>query len=271
MASSKNTAAQQYEKAVVEEDLITIDKEDIPSGKYSLSFATPRYEDYYKVRRIYPYSNQAGQTNPPFSVEELLIAQQMRMFNDVKLPDTPQDLSERLKPFSIEDLQYLVLVFIEAYFIDSETAKSARLLADTLRSSESLVKSIDRKQLPMQSHSITFHTPNKGTNMEVERRYQGAQASGCTLEEMMTAFCIGTVDGIPVDQPKDIVSIFNSWPIVDVQYLVLVFVNTFTMDDNGASKAKELGKKLRQRCGKSVTGTAGNDISQDALVGMTVT
>lgn len=258
----KSTTANSLADNPVEEKIMRVPAEDIPSGKFSVGFAVPSYEDYNRARRNYPYT---GQQNAPYSVEELLFAQQLREANGQILPPAPHDLSERLKGFLIEDLQFLTLAFIEGFLIDNEAARLARTLAEQLKSSPALSKTINANQLPQKSHSITFHTPNKGTNMEVERRYQGASVNGCTLEEMMTAFCIATLDGEEIKPSKDVISLFYDWPIVDVQFVVLVFVNLFTMDDTGANKARELGKRFRLQGGESVSDTGGNGTTPTVL------
>ena len=154
----------------------------------------------------------------------------------------PKDIADHLRPFPIPDRQFLLVTFLEMYFISTDEANSARELADTLLKNPKLSYTIDKDYLPSKSLSLTFSSPNTGTQMEVDRRHQGAHISGCSMEEMLFAYCVSAINGKTIEQPKDIVSIFDEFSIADVQFGALVFVNMFTINDTSTEAAKDLGK-----------------------------
>jgi hypothetical protein len=239
----------------------TIEKDQLPSKLYSITFRKPLFRDYRNARKRFPSDQRV-----PYSLEELLFAMCMEGVNGNQLVTTPRDMAERLDPFPIADRQFLLTLFIEMFFLSKDQSKAAEEIADGL-----LVKSytgavgIKAQETPSQEVSFIFNPPNTGVQMEVDRQYQGISQSGATLEETLMAFCINTMNGMPVEEkPKDIISLLDEVEIADVQFAAVVFVNTFTIDNDGVQKAKKLAQLLKPNKSSSKVSSTGKTTTQVA-------
>jgi hypothetical protein len=234
-------------------DTIKLEKSEMPTGQVSVSLKSPLYRDHRNARMHYPMPQSQNERQPSYALEELLLASMLEGING-KQPwkQSRADTIDRLNNLDIEDRQFLVTFFIEAFYISNEEIKKARRKADEIKMDYKQSYTIPAEETPGQEHSVTFRRPNSGVQMTVDKRWQGQSVNGCTLEEMLFAHCLETVDGEPVEQPKDVVSLLDDWTIADVQFLSLVFVNSFSMDDSTeGEKARKLAKqKANQKKGK---------------------
>jgi hypothetical protein len=233
-------------------ETITISHEDLPSGKYNVTLKCPRYGDYRKARKLYPSDDRKA---PGYSVEELVLANQLvdvvdLQGNSLLSKQSPKDIIDRIKPFPIADRQALVMIMIEVFWLSVDQAKVGRELANEYMLAPALVYGLEADKVPSGSLSLTYNVPSTGTQMAADRRYQGPQQQGCSLEEFLFAMCVQSVNGEPVETPNDVISLLDDWEICDVQFANLVFINQFTLDDNGAEKAKEAGKRYRASFGQ---------------------
>ncbi len=226
----------------------TIEKEQLPSKLYSITFREPTYGDYRQARKRYPVERYAGDPNGkvPYSMEELLFALSIEAIDGDKLIANPRDIVERLNPFPIPDRQFLLALYIEMFFISRDQAQGARDLAEKLAIEPLSSYTVSPNQLPSGKYGIKFRAPNTGTQMEVDRRYQGPSQNGCSLEEMLFAYCLTNINGQEVVPAKDIVSILDDWEIADVQWASTLFINMFTIGEEQSQEAKKLAKSLKE-------------------------
>lgn len=236
-------------------ETITISHEDLPSGKYNVTIKCPRYGDYRRAKKLYPTDDRKG---PGYSVEELVLANQLVDVTDVNGNSflnkiAPKDIIDRIKPFPIPDRQALVMIMLEIFWLGVDQAKVGQELANEYMLAPSLTYSLDKEQMPSSDITISYNVPSTGTQMAADRRYQGVQQQGCSLEEFLFAMCLQTINGEPIETPNDVISILDDWEICDVQFANLVFINQFTLDTNGSEKAKEVGKRYRESFGQQTT------------------
>lgn len=226
----------------------TLEKEQLPSKLYSITFREPNYGDYRQARKRYPVERYAGDPSAKvsYSLEELLFAMCMEKIDGQDLLANPRDISERLAPFPIPDRQFLLTLFLELFFISRDHAQSARDLAEKLSTQPVFTFDIGKHELPTGKVGFGFRAPNTGTQMEVDRRYQGPSQNGCSLEEMLFAYCLQSINGDKIELPKDTISILDDWDIVDVQWASTLFINMFTIDDEQSQEAKKLAKSLKE-------------------------
>lgn len=236
-------------------DTFTIDRSDFPSGKFNVTLRTPRFADWRKARKLYPVETdaQGNRKSPGYGVEELLICDLLVDITDKDgnsyLNKKPKDLIDHLMVLEIPDRQALTSIFLSIFWVSPQQAKAAKALANEYLVSAALTYCVNADQLPMSDEDVSYNMPNVGTQMAADRRYQGVQEQGCTLEEMLLAMCLHTIDGVPVEPAKDIISVLDDWYIADVQFVNLVFINQFTLDDTKEEEAKAAGKRYLEKFG----------------------
>lgn len=237
-------------------ETITIEAADLPSGKVNVTLKCPRYADLRKARKLYPNETDARgrRKSPGYATEELLICQQLVDVTDLEgfsLLSThrAKDIIDRLTIFSIPDRQALMTIFLEIFWVGAEKAKAARDLAKEYMVAAAFNFNLPRNLMPMGEFSVAYNAPNTGTQMAADRRYQGMQEQGCTLEEFLFAMCLHSTDDQIADPAKDVISVLDNWTIADVQFSNLVFINQFTLDDSEEEKAKDAGKRYLEKLG----------------------
>jgi hypothetical protein len=234
------------------DNLIVIAKEEIPSGTFSPMIKPPVFGDLREARKRFPYPASNTAPNVGYTVEELLFALSFVGVNGQQFPVDGRDVIERIQHMTIEDKQYIMVAFIEAFYLGPTGAKKARTLAQNLSlgSGSRVSYVIGKEHFPSGKHTVTFARPNVALQMKADRAHQGPEVNGCSLEDMLMAMSITHVDGSEVLDNKDAISMLDSWDIEDVQFASLLFVNMFTIDDTQNETAKDLGKQLRQRSGQ---------------------
>ena len=236
-----------------DDNLIVIEQQYLPSKTFEVGIKRCKFADYRSARKRYP-SPQAN-VKTPYSVEELLFSMQLEYMaagqtriDASSMP--PQDVAGRLKPFSIPDRQFLLITFLEIFFISNDEAQAARDFADRQMLKPQPSYTIAKDLMPSGELEICFTEPNTGKQMETDRLWTSPQVNGCSMEEMLLANSITSVNGKGVETPKDVISLLDEWDIADVQFAALVFVNMFTIDDPSSEAAKNLGKELRSKFSK---------------------
>jgi hypothetical protein len=230
----------------------TVSKDELPSGSYSITLRAPLFKDYRLAKKRYPQPDQQrGQANVPYSFEELMLAMCIEAINGVPLDTIPKDMAERLEPFPIADRQYLMLLFIEMFFVSVDQAQSARDEAEEARKQVKLDYRIDESKIPSGNASIGFKSPNTRVQFEVDRMYKGVQRSGLSLEETLLSYCTTDLDGKPKAE-NSLETLFDEWEIADVQFVTGLFVNLFTINDENSEKARKQARELKAKLGKSV-------------------
>ena len=230
-------------------DLISLSKEDMPSGKVSVGLKYPYFHDQRTAKRNYPRP-QGNEKGPSYIVEELLLANLLDNINGKRpwMTKRNKEVIERLDELEISDKQFLVAFLLEAFYLSNQQMKEVREKADEIKLNYKQVYTVEAEDTPSGQHTVSFRRPNTGVLREAERRWQGEGTNGCALEEMLFAYCVDTIDGEQVDRPKDIISIFDDWEIADVSYLSNMFVMAFSMDDNTeGEKARDLAKKKMEK------------------------
>jgi hypothetical protein len=227
-----------------------IQKEEIPSGEFSITLQEPNFGTWREARKRYPYPTNNSNQNPGYTTDELLFAMCFVGVNGRSFPEASRDVIDRIERFTIEDKQFLMQAFMEAFFISPAEAKTARALAQELVLADNkLSYTFTKGHLPSGKHTVTFVRPTIGTQMQADRAHQGPEVNGCSLEEFLMSMCITHIDGKEVPVTKDVVSILDTFDILDVQFMHIAFINMFTIDDAQTEKAKSLGKRLRHRSG----------------------
>lgn len=226
-------------------ELIKLDKEDFPTGQVSVTLRCPNYKNLRTARQHYPSPQGQNEKQPSYTLEDMLVASMLEDINgEQPWKLKKKDTVERLYDLDIPDKQFLIAFFLERFYISNEVAKTARSKADEFKLDYKPSYQVNKADFPSDGKMVTFRRPNVGVQMEVDRRWQGTSVNGCTMEEMLLAHCIETVEGEKIEKAKDIVSLLDDWQIADVQFLNLLFVNLFSMDDNTeGEKARKLAKE----------------------------
>jgi hypothetical protein len=222
-------------------ETFTIEAKDMPSQKVSISFREPTFSDRVEASRRYPATNRAG-----FLLEELLASMCITGFNDNPLPSAPRDPIDYLKELDHVDGQYFIRVFLTMFTVDEELAKQANDIGLKMKTSADLTHTVPKDVLPGSGKAFSFRVPTLGDRMELDRRYPGADSNcGYSLEEMMFCQALVSVDGSPVERSRDYVSVLSDWTHLDSQFALSVFISAITIDKTDESRAKSLGKSLR--------------------------
>lgn len=222
-----------------------IEADQMPSKTYSVTLLEPTFRDRRDASKRMPANPEA---RIGYSIEQLLLAMCIEGINGHVLRMDPSDPISKIKQMPPDDLQFLIAVFLEAFTLNEELAEDARALSESLKDGIRKNYTIPKEKMPNESFSITFAAPTTGMQIEVERRYPGAD-SGCgySSEEMLFASCITHLDGVPVEEskPKDTITFIDDWTHIDVQYAMGVFINLCYINREQRMSAKNLGKLLR--------------------------
>jgi hypothetical protein len=98
--------------------------------------------------------------------------------------------------------------------------------------------------------------------MSLERKYPGNDSNcGYTFEEMLFAASLTHIDGVPVDSPRDVITLLDEWRHIDAQFALTVFINAVTIDRQEVKDAKHLGKLLLEELSTPEPSTNGNSHS----------
>lgn len=227
--------------------VITIEAHEIPSGKFSLGIVEPTFEDRRLASKRMPAANSGQRVG--YSVTQLMLAMCVKEVNGQPVPFDAKDPVKILRELPTEDTQFLSSTFVSAFTIDNNLSEDIKELATHLKeTSKTLSYTIPKHKMPSQMGSITFRRPKTNDEINIQRVYPGEENNpGYTTSEAFFAECIESIDGKPVEKPKDKVTLFDPWTLIDQQYAQGVFNNMAYMDTEGYDNAEQLGKSLRDR------------------------
>ena len=224
-------------------ETFTINAEEMPTKSVSVSFREPLFSDRREASRRYPTASRVG-----YSMEELLLAMCLTGFNGNPLPAVPTDPIQYLKQLPHIDGQYLFSTFLSMFTLQEDQAKSAKEMGTKMKISADSTHSIPQGTLPVEGVAVSFHAPTLGNRMDLDRSYPGADSNcGYSLEEMLFAACIDTVDSEPKPNNKEYIAVLDNWTHLDAQYALAVFINAVTIDKEEDNRARTLGKSLRDK------------------------
>lgn len=231
----------------MEQNLFTINKEDLPSKMYEIVLQEPTFEDRKTAIKRMPSNPNS---NPGYDVTHLLLSMSIHSVNGQLVQDDPKDPIYKIRYLPPEDTQYLISVFIEAFTLNEELSDTAKRISELHQSKPGYTVRLDKSDMPTESFGVSFRVPTTGMQMEVEREYPGA-GCGYSSEEMLFCYCLTHIDDKPIEnKPKDYISIIYDWPHVDAQFAMGVFLNLCFLNQEGQNSAKSLGKTLRRNAKK---------------------
>lgn len=99
-------------------------------------------------------------------------------------------------------------------------------------------------KLPSCQVALTFREPMFQDRREVTRRFSPNQ--GYSLDELLVSTCLVAVNGQELSaQPQDPMDILRELPQADEQYVLLVFLSMFTLDEELSEVARQIGTKFK--------------------------
>jgi len=229
----------------MERNIITIEADQLPSKKLAIGLVEPTFRDRRDAAKRIPVNADA---RVGYSLEQLLLSMSIVQINGRQLREDPRDPICNIRYLKPEDSQYLLTAFLEAFTLTEELSAEVKQLSQTLKDLHTPTYTIPKDRLPNELFSVTFKSPTTGDQIDIDRRYPGADAGcGFSSEEMLFAACITAIDGKQVETPKDIISLCDSWPHIDFQYCMGVFLNLVFIDREQRHDAQSLGKQLRRK------------------------
>jgi hypothetical protein len=101
---------------------------------------------------------------------------------------------------------------------------------------------IPAAHFPSGNYEVILREPLFKDRREANRRHPGEESRvGYTLQELLCAMCLHSVNGQEFDDSvMDIMERLRGIPHLDGQFLIAVFVSTFTMDAELIQQAKEV-------------------------------
>ena len=232
----------------------TIEASQLPSKLYSVTLEEPTFKDRRDAAKKLP-SNPDSKIG--YSLEQLLLSMCITQIDGRPIKTDPRDPIYNIRGFSPEDTQFLLTIFLEAFTLNDDLADDVRLLSEELKKDNtSGIYTIPKERMPNQEFSVTFKCPTTGDQIDIERKYPGADSNcGYTSEELLFAAMISHVEGVAVPESKDYISLLDGWTHIDAQYALGVFLNLCYISKEKRSTAKELGKSLRSK-GKDIKSTS---------------
>lgn len=227
-------------------ELIIIEASELPSGKYQIGLVEPTFKDRRDAARRLP-SNPDSRVG--YSLEQLLLSMSILEVNNQPVREDPRDPICNIRYLAPEDSQYLLTTFLEAFTLSEELADDVRAFSKELKDSSNIIYTIPKDKMPCGLFSVTFRAPSTGDQIDIDRRYPGADSNcGYSSEEMLFAAMLTHIDGKEItERPKEIISIIDSWFHIDAQYALAAFLNINYLNKEQRLSAKDLGKQLRTR------------------------
>lgn len=226
--------------------VITIEAHEIPSGQFTLGIVEPLFEDRRLASKRMPSVNSNEKVG--YTSTQLTLSMCIREVNSKPIPFNPADPVAVLKQLPTDDTQFLVATFVSAFTLNELLAEDAMELATKLKDENGLTYVIPKDKLPNKTANITFRRPRTSDEISVQRRFPGDENNpGYTTSELLFAECIEALDDKTVEKPKDMITLFDSWPLLDQQYAQAVFSNIAYMKAEDFEKVEDLGKSLLDR------------------------
>ena len=248
-----------------ERPVITIEAHEIPSKLFSIGVVEPLYEERRLASKRMPAPTSGQKVG--YTTTQLMVAMCIKEVNGQLVPTDARDPIAILRSMASDDSQFIIAAFISAFIVDDNLSEEIKEFSTQLKeSTNGFTYTIPKDRLPNKTASITFRRPRTDDQIKMERKYPGAETNpGFTIEELLFAHCIEALDGVEADKPKDLVSLFDHWPLIDQQYAQMVFNNLAYIDKDDYDKAEDLGKSLRDRGRGSKTTTAGQEKTDSTI------
>lgn len=110
----------------------------------------------------------------------------------------------------------------------------------------SKVITIPAQSFPSQKVEVVLREPLFSDQMEASRRHPGRnERVGYSQQELLCALCIEAINGAKVYNPTDPMTAMGELAHEDAQYLMAVFLATFTLDEELDNYAKTLADRVR--------------------------
>ena len=105
---------------------------------------------------------------------------------------------------------------------------------------------IPAEEMPTKTASVSFREPTFFDRREASRRYPTATRVGYAAEELLAAMCLTAFNGVPLpESPRDPIEYLKEMGHIDGQYFMSTFLALFTLDEDMAKQAKEVGLKMK--------------------------
>lgn len=239
-----------------ERPVITIEAQEIPSNKFSIGLVEPLFEERRLASKRMPSANSGQKVG--YTVTQLMLAMCIKEVNGHPVKLDPRDPVAILRQLPTDDAQFLLATFVSAFTVDDNLAESIKEFSTHLKETNTTpFFTIPKHKLPNNYGDIIFRRPTTDDEIKTQRRYPGEETNpGYSTSEMFFAECITSIDGEEIEKPKDLITIFDDWTLIDQQYAQSVFNNITYIDTQDYDKAEELGKNLRDRLKSSKTSTS---------------
>jgi len=228
---------------VSNEELLEISKDEMPSGKISVSLREPTFKDRVEANKRVPDDSNMG-----YSIPQLMVSMCMKKVNNKEVGFKPQDPVSNIRPFPTRDQQFIISVFSGAFYLDDDLVEDVQSLADELRNQDAReAYTIPSDRTPTGNLSVTFRVPSTGDQIDLDRRYPGHnQQVGYAFEEFLFANLITSVNGEQLGKNDGLSEMFK-WKNIDAEYCLAVFIQMNFLDQETRRKANDIGKKWRTR------------------------
>lgn len=236
--------------------IITIESHEIPSKKFSIGLVEPLFGERRLASKRMPSANSNQKVG--YTVTQLMLAMCIKQVNELEVKLDPRDPVAILRQLPTDDAQFLLATFVSAFTVDDNLAESIKEFSTHLKETNNTpFFTIPQEKLPNGFGTIIFKRPTTDDEIKIQRRYPGEETNpGYTTSEMFFAECITSIDGEEVQKPKDLITLFDDWTLIDQQYCQSVFNNITYMDTQDYEKAEDLGKNLRDRLKNSKASTS---------------
>lgn len=107
---------------------------------------------------------------------------------------------------------------------------------------------IPRDMFPSGRYDVEMREPLFRDRVLARRRHPGEDSRcGYTVQDLLCAMCLVSVNGQKVPEgPFPVIDRLKGVPVADLQFLMSVFLSAFTVDEELAERAKELGEQFRR-------------------------
>lgn len=227
--------------------VITIEAQEIPSQKFSIGLVEPLFETRRLASKRMPAVNSGQKVG--YSTTQLMLAMSIKEVNGQPIALDPRDPVAILRQLPTDDTQFLLATFVSAFTLNDNLAEEVKEFATHLKeTNQTPFFTIPKSKLPNEFGDVIFRKPRTDDEIKIQRRYPGEDSNpGYSTAELFFAECITTINGVEIEKPKDIITLFDEWTLLDQQYAQAVFNNIAYMATEDFDKAEDLGKSLRDR------------------------
>jgi len=107
---------------------------------------------------------------------------------------------------------------------------------------------IPKEAFPSGQYEVVLRSPSFKDRLLARKKHPGEDSKcGYTVQDLLCAMCLVSVNGREIPQgPFEVIDRLKQIPLADSQFLLTVFLSAFTVDEELATKAKNLADKFRQ-------------------------